>query len=759
MSSYERHVLPERSDSSERPDPFTLPDGVRFRFVLLLTALLGTSAFIYNLLYYTLSPGADDAFADYQTCIAAPAEVAPVTDPGAYARGFLSCTAPYEREKAWWILAGLALLALAAVAVYLVIPRFLTWRAKLEPLEPEEDPEDAALVGVLASLVAEAGLRTAPRFFVAMGRWDVDARAFGRAGDYRVRLNEALITEGRQDPEVLRAIVRHELAHIRNRDVDITHLTVALALVFVPLGLVPLAVVLVGTDTQDLLGVMWRAAVLVALVYLTAAAVLRVREYGADVRAASWGDARAGLLRVLNHPGQALGRRWWSHGPLRLHPSAEQRVAAIESPAVLFRMGFGECFAVGLAAAVATAGLHTLLWLGFNHLTPRDSRWAVALVLAPAVVAVVGTGLWRATLWARSSTAKLGTGRPRTFLPAVGLAAGLVVGRLVPAENGLVQSGSLPLPTTAATVASLGLCLCIMLFSRWIVQGATFWLPASGNSGRGAWSVGLAATVVPLAVLLGWWLLLYDLAHGLGPINDAARADHRAVAAVAALEPFWPWAALEHPLAQLFYQWTPAVLAVVVLWAFPLAALWRRGAAGPCSGWARWVVVTSLASTAVFTAALLGTRALLHVNVEEELRRQDAYLLAFHHWSVAAAVVLQGVAATVVTAALCRAQSRVAVPFGLMTAFVTGCLVVGVDFAGTVVGGCWDAFALVPGPCEVDLDVGFVRDTLMRTVVAGAASAVAGAGVAAAVGSLWARRRSAAAAPVSVPVSRRQRGV
>ncbi|MCX4818389.1 hypothetical protein OG883_00385 [Streptomyces sp. NBC_01142] len=80
-------------------------------------------------------------------------------------------------------------------------------------------------------------------------------------------------------------------------------------------------------------------------------------------------------------------------------------------------------------------------------------------------------------------------------------------------------------------------------------------------------------------------------------------------------------------------------------------------------------------------------------------------------------------------------------------------------FGGTVLGGCWDVFALVPGPCAMSLEVSFVRDTLLRIVVAGTASAVVGAGAAATAGSWWARRRIPGTPPVSVPVSRRQRAV
>ncbi|MFZ3473645.1 M48 family metalloprotease [Streptomyces sp. 4.24] len=748
-----------RRTPSEPLDPFVLPHGVKFRFVLLVTALTGTSAFIYNLLYYAVAPGADETFADYQRCIAAPPEVAPVTDPGTYTRGVLSCTAAFEREKAWWILAGLVLMAAAAMALYWVFPRLRMWRDRLEPLEPEDDPEDAALLGVLESPVTEAGLHKAPRFLVARRRPQVAAITFGRVGDYRVRLNGGLLTEGRQDPELLRTIVLHELGHVRNKDVDITHLTAALALAFVPLGLVPLAVALAGMDARDVLGVAWRAAVLVALVCVSAAAVLRAREFGADARADAVSGTRPGLLRLLNTVAARESRRPGWLRPLDRHPRAKRRADELARPTAQFRIGFGECFAVGLAATITAAGLHTLLWLGFNHLAPRDSRWLVALVLAPAVVTVVGTALWRATISSGSGTAQARDGRPPTVLPAVGLAAGCVAGRLVAAENGILQSDGLPAPTVTEAAWSVVLCLLVVLLFRWIVQGATVWLAPDGRPAGRSWPVGVAAAVVPLAVLLGWWLLLYDLSDGLGPVNAEQRADHRAIAAVAPVEAFWPWAALEHPMAQLFYRWTPAVLAAVTLWALPLAALWRRRAAGPSSRWARWVVVTSLAGSAGFAVAVLGTRAYVHLGVAEERRRQVAYVLAFTHWNVAAAAVLQGLVALVVTAGLYRVHGRVAVLFGLMAAFVTGCLATGVVFAGSVVGGCWNVFSLASGPCVVDLELAGVRDTLLRVVVAGTACAVAGAGAAAVAGSWWARRRPPGAPPAPVPVSRRERTV
>ncbi|MFK0258318.1 M48 family metalloprotease [Streptomyces sp. NPDC090445] len=52
----------------------------------------------------------------------------------------------------------------------------------------------------------------------------VNGLTFGRAGKRYVMLSRGLITLHRTDPEALRAIVLHELAHLRNRDVDIAYL-------------------------------------------------------------------------------------------------------------------------------------------------------------------------------------------------------------------------------------------------------------------------------------------------------------------------------------------------------------------------------------------------------------------------------------------------------------------------------------------------------------------------------------------------------
>lgn len=314
-----------------------------------------------------------------------------------YTRGFLSCIAPYEREKAWWVLGGILLLASTAAAIYVLLPWFLTRHRRLEPLSPH-DPDQAPLLALLHALCREAGLPRPPEFWVSgMDDRKVDAFTFGRSGRYRVALAQGTVASFGLAPQRARAVVLHELAHLRNKDVDVTYLTVALALAFVPTGLLPLAVALIGTPAHSVLSVTWRSLVLVALVRVTCVSVLRMREYGADVRAAVWG-AGPGLLDVL---GTARGRPvpWWRRGPLAVHPSAAARAAEIVRPQELFRLRFTECFAAGLAVSVAASGLLTLLWLVLNRLDALDARWTVVLLCVPAALAVIGLGVWRAALF------------------------------------------------------------------------------------------------------------------------------------------------------------------------------------------------------------------------------------------------------------------------------------------------------------------------------------------------------------------------
>ncbi|MGW0843343.1 M48 family metallopeptidase [Streptomyces sp. NPDC002787] len=705
--------------STAPPDPFALPSGAKFRFVLVVTALVGTMVFIHNLLYFTFSPDRDRAVALYQRCAAAPADAdqGAGTDALSHAQAFLTCIAPYERQKAWWVLGGLLLLAVTATAIYLLLPKYLVRRGRLEPVSPY-DPDQAPLLARLHSLCQEAGLPRAPEFLVSdLDDRKVDAYAFGRSGRHRVALAQGTVWAFGRAPRQARAVVLHELAHLRNKDVDITYLTVALALAFVPTGLLPLAVALIGTPASNVLSVGWRALVLVALVWVTCASVLRTREYGADVRAAGWG-AGPGLLDVV---GTGSGRPvpWWRRGPLAPHPSGAARAAEIVRPRELFRLGFTECFAAGLAVSVAAGGLLTLLWLMVNRLDALDARWTVVLLCAPAALAVVGLGIWRAVLF--------GGDTPAVLLPGLGLGLGLVVGGPLAPQNGIVLTGRPLVPGPAALLWSLALCALTVALSAWIARSAAVWYAAEEHPPGKGWQAGLLAAALPFAVLLSGWMLLYDTADGLDPVHAYARDLYGMVSGAAPVGPYWLWALVEHPMTLRFTQWTPLVMALVAVWLFPLAVLGKRRL--PCdAGSLRHVLTTSTATAGVFAWFQLLERVALHEGVSPGVRGQDGFILAFAYWQIGAAMLFQGVAAAVVTVRV-RRHGRLAVPFALLTAFLTGCLLTVVFFAGVVLAGCADAFAVAPGPCALDLPLSLVRDTLLRILVGGFLCALAGVAV------------------------------
>ena len=66
--------------------------------------------------------------------------------------------------------------------------------------------------------------------------------AFGLPWRRYVRLNAGLVVLRGQDPDGFRATIRHELAHLSNRDVDLTFATVAIWRAFTVVALLPFLV-------------------------------------------------------------------------------------------------------------------------------------------------------------------------------------------------------------------------------------------------------------------------------------------------------------------------------------------------------------------------------------------------------------------------------------------------------------------------------------------------------------------------------------
>ncbi|MFF7993406.1 M48 family metalloprotease [Kitasatospora xanthocidica] len=323
----------------------------------------------------------------------------PLSDPA-----YRSCVDTYVGR---WKLLGLPLLATAAVValavvVHLLIPRWKQHRVRTVPLDQAE------LTEWLTALATRCELPRTPAFMVDQAApFTANAVALGRFGRYSLRLDLGLVTLYRTDRRAFEATLLHEYAHLRNRDVDLTYLTIALWRVFLVCVVVPFVVV-VGwkllpavlaptfhsAPPAPLVRDLGLAAAMVALMHLTTAELLRAREIHADLDAVAHGADPAywtgqGRRRTAQHrqgPAAAVGRT--VRALLRTHPSWEARVAALADASAPVAVRPPQLVLTGVSVAVLgylltfTPGLNTYLptWLDDPGVWP-------AAVLAAAVAA------------------------------------------------------------------------------------------------------------------------------------------------------------------------------------------------------------------------------------------------------------------------------------------------------------------------------------------------------------------------------------
>jgi Zn-dependent protease with chaperone function len=669
----------ERRASPPRLDPFVFPSSTVSRFALLILTVLGASLFLFNVMAYSFPGHTSNTLQTYAEC----RTLAPTPDllpgsatqaPTAYtaaSEAFTACVASVGRITAALTLGGVAALLGVAGAIYWLYPGWKIRREGLEPLEPEDAPE---LVAYLDDLSHEAGLSRAPTFLLNPLAPSNSGLAFGRFGRYYVVLNGGLAVQFYVDRPAFRAVMLHELAHLRNGDVNKTYFTVAVWWAFLGVALIPFFVsMLLEWDASLAFGVGWRALVLAGLVYLTRNAVLRAREVYADVRA-SVGEGPDGALdRVLQSLARPKPARWREAIPERwrraldVHPDPDERRGALRETSGLFEMGGWEAFATGLSVSVAFPQVHSLLSLlaGTNAQLSLTSL-ALGFIFAPLIVGVAGLGAWRTTFVA------LIRGEAPRCAARLGLAlgAGVVVGQALSFDAAAgtlgrsVSSGSGLFSGFGALWAVL-LLVGLYLFLLWVAAGASQWLAVAttGRSVRRTCALGLFVASVVLAIWIGPFFWLSALGETAGP----------ALFVTATLYAFL------HPLT---------LLPLIILWAFPLSACLLRERTSLEAGWAfldssplpsapaakvacrpGLAVTAGLAVGLAFCALLLAARLWLHASVPEATRDTNQYRMVFFGAQVAAAALMQAGVAAVVAGRVRRLGSL----HGLCAAFVAGC--------------------------------------------------------------------------------------
>ncbi|MEV5821598.1 M56 family metallopeptidase [Micromonospora harpali] len=546
----ERPAVADPATDRARLNPFTLPPATTSLFLLLMTLALSAAAYTYD----AVAGGLTGWESSYRRCVVAADTAAATGPPQRVTDGYLACNSAVDVRRAGVGLGAAALVATAMFVGYRRHPRRLIRRQGLRPLDPVVYPVAAREI---ARLVDEARLTRPPRFVVNPYRTGPGGRAFGCRPHYHVRLNRGLLHDTSDDGLLaLRAVVRHELAHLRNRDVDRTVLALLSGWAFVLVVAVPLLAFVAVRTPALLWPVGWRLAVAVALLWLVRAAVIRAREHHADVRASVAGPDRTD---PPFHPqafperepsaGGPLGparRAWWRL--LRLHPTNRDRADVVRRPEALLRAGAVEALAAGVTVGVSLPYLSTIT----TNLLGGDRLHGLLLasaLLGALTVTVVGTGLWRQTLVSLVT----GTPLPTGVRPGLALAAGIAGGELVaaPLSDDATWPSILRQFPAQGVLALVLLALGCLLFARWSVASAAAWLPSAAGrtltpavragqalaalafgAGLTAWSTGtsVAGTGAPVALPVGVfgsaldpWVLLPLLAAAAYPLTAAVR--------------------------------------------------------------------------------------------------------------------------------------------------------------------------------------------------------------------------------------------
>jgi Zn-dependent protease with chaperone function len=675
-----------------RLNPFAFPADTDFRFVLMIALVLGSSLYIY----YQLS----SSIFGQQLMLASQCK------PGV---SFTDCAAPYIRVVVWWLIGGVMLVLAVAGGIYLLVPMWKLWRNKLVPLTVEDAPE---MVTYLANLCHEVGLVKPPVFVLNPLGSGTNGLAFGRLGQYYVVLSGGLVILFTTDQAAFRAILLHELAHLVNEDVNKTYFTVAIWWAFVAVALVPFIVTsmitLVNYPGEFLLigNEAWRILALSVVVYLTRNAVLRAREIYADVRASTWDGPSGALTRVLASLPRSRGR--WK-AVLDVHPNPEERFRTVYETHRLFRIGFWEAFGVGIAIGIALPIMQLFLLFVASILDFQTGvtfqTFGPALIFAPLAAGVVGLGIWRATFAARArEKAPTGVGR-------VGLCLGLgiMLGTFLSFSN-YFEPNSLNFNIVFVYGLPWNVLLLIGLFflSRWIAASASAWLDiaTTGRSLRLIYTVGL---LVASMVLVIWLAQLASFNHESEFIREGG---------LAAFDPVLVWLALPARFLNALMQ-PETLLALISLWAFPLAAWFWRGRVRKATGsdWAfldssfqrlqwshqeplspRFALTLGLLVGFVFCVLLLVVRVGLRLGVSEAIRQTVQYKLVFYSSQVVLALLLQVGLAAIVAGKVRRLGSL----HGVFAVFVGGCVItLGVLDLNLLFGGgidlsiSWQTFCFV----------------------------------------------------------------
>jgi hypothetical protein len=643
-------------------DLLRLPAATDARFALLVSAVVGASLFAYDWLALALLRERFQAV--YRTC------GRQSTTPSALD----ACVEPFERQQAAAVLGGVALLFVVAAAIYWLLPLARIRRYRFVKLDADLAPD---LASALAELCCLAGLRHPPIFLLDPLNPAAGGLAFGHAWTKYVVLQAGLVVQFRTNRPYFQAVVLHELAHLRNGDVDKTFFSLSVWYAFVAVALAPLGLsLIIAAIREDAAGLAFslaaRAGLLTAIVLATLASLLRTREVYADLRAAQW-DRPGGKLRERLEALAEGHDKWWRR-VFASHPAPALRRQILDDPRPLLRIDAGQAFGIGLIASIALPEVMAILALLLPNSFEQYAGLAAALLVGMLISSQVGGAVWRVACANLAGLASL----PRATTIGAGLGLGLAAGQLLS-----LYMAVRPSPVTAAWQLSLGdliytlawgalLVAGLALFARWLIDTAALWANRAGSAGliMPAFTCVLGLGGLMLAV----WIGVFATLLSWGAPGMAVLLAQLPLATLAG-------GVVDAPITQAL---------LLMLWVVPIGAeLSSRMSASRL----KHALATGAAGGLATAVIMVCLRVIARLALPDYMRAGEAARELFVVAQIGLAILIQ-----ILTAFYqANTRQRGAWAYGLLAAWLTGWIAAYAAVALVQAGYCFDLLSFGPG--------------------------------------------------------------
>ncbi|WP_406080556.1 M48 family metalloprotease [Micromonospora sp. NBC_00858] len=428
-----------------------------------------------------------------------------------------ACLEKYPAPSIWLGVLWILLLLFATFCLFKTLPK---WKSRPSRyVELDQVDSDQRVERRLLSLSREADLSRLPKVVTDPTAMSMSAVVFGDSRRPILRINGGLVHRHGSAPETFRAVILHEFAHIRNRDITITYLVISMWRVFLWLVLLPYVAIRVHSIIEitrefpwahNLVGIhatnIASTGVMAALIYLSRTEVLRSREIRADLRSVEWeADPAKWLVTEDSEPSTKRERAFEAFlGLWRVHPEWSARRASASDPSTLLRIRPLALALTGLATTLIFYRL--IVALNEGGAAQLASIVSAALVCSAPAAAIIGIYLWQAVARSADSGER----------PPSGVGVGLWFGSGLILGSPFVDS-TFSLTRIPPHPEFLLVLLCMsVLFGWWVSQVERQW--AATRPEGTAWAR-LAAILVPswlvLAVLLMTWKYFSGFFYGL----------------------------------------------------------------------------------------------------------------------------------------------------------------------------------------------------------------------------------------------------